>query len=784
VDERPLVEKLDSIEHWRNKVFGGLLNYVLVFGAITAVPSIAAAIVERLWMVVAVDAFALGWIVGIRHFKWLSYPVRVLNFLALIFVVGTALMMSIGPIGQIYLFAAPVMATYLLGLRPALYTLVIASLEVFVLSWLGFTAMQVNALSDSPVLAALVITLNFVFVGSIITVSSSMLLRGLSGSLGRLGIFASSLEKRRNELQALNGELRLTSAALARLNDMVVVARAGNGTGPQPIIFVNEAFEKRTGFPREQLIGRDCALLLGAQRDSDGAQHIAHAMANMQAASAELVYETSSGDRYWVEMEVVPFADEDGANTHLVAVARDITERKRAERDIHQLAFYDVLTGLPNRRLLVQRIDALLAAAHNGSQLGALLFIDLDRFKTINDARGHSTGDAMLRHVAQQLSALRGSSDTVARIGGDEFVMLLAELGDDTDEATARALAMADNVRMAIAASFEIEGQLYASSASIGVSLLSAGSQSAHDLLREADTAMYRAKLTGRNRVAMFEATMRAEVEQRLSLERDLAAALENDELAMHVQLQVDRAGNPRGAELLARWRRADGSYVPPDRFIPVAEECGLILPLGQWALRQACAMSKTLEQAGFPLPLSVNVSPSQFRQPDFVAQVRAILADTGASAQHLIFEVTEGLLIENLEYTLARMHELAALGIRLSIDDFGTGYSSMAYLRRMPLYELKIDRSFIADTPGDANGTAIVQSILAMAGHLGLRSIAEGVETSEQASFLAANGVSAMQGFLFARPVPMPELIALLKSRSDDEATAAAAQPVIAAAA
>jgi EAL domain-containing protein (putative c-di-GMP-specific phosphodiesterase class I) len=194
--------------------------------------------------------------------------------------------------------------------------------------------------------------------------------------------------------------------------------------------------------------------------------------------------------------------------------------------------------------------------------------------------------------------------------------------------------------------------------------------------------------------------------------------------------------------------------------------------------------MSKTLEQAGFPLPLSVNVSPSQFRQPDFVAQVRAILADTGASAQHLIFEVTEGLLIENLEYTLARMHELAALGIRLSIDDFGTGYSSMAYLRRMPLYELKIDRSFIADTPGDANGTAIVQSILAMAGHLGLRSIAEGVETSEQASFLAANGVSAMQGFLFARPVPMPELIALLKSRSDDEATAAAAQPVIAAAA
>jgi diguanylate cyclase (GGDEF)-like protein len=497
-------------------------------------------------------------------------------------------------------------------------------------------------------------------------------------------------------------------------------------------------------------------------------------MATMESASGELLYETSNGEPYWVEMELVPFTDEDGANTHWVAVARDITERKSAERDIHQLAFYDVLTGLPNRRLLLQHIDALLAAARGGSQLGALLFIDLDRFKTINDARGHSIGDAVLGHVAASLAALRGSGDTVARIGGDEFVMLLAQLGDDVDHATSRALAMADRVRLAVAGPFEIDGQLYGSSASIGVSLLCRTDQGAHDLLREADTAMYRAKLTGRNRVAIFEATMRAEVEQQLSLERDLAAALAQDALTMYLQLQVDHAGMPCGAELLARWRRADGSFVPPDRFIPVAEECGLILPLGQWALRQACSMSLQLEREGFALPLSVNVSPSQFRQPDFVAQVRATLAETGARADRLIFEVTEGLLIENLEYTLARMHELAALGIRLSIDDFGTGYSSMAYLRRMPLYELKIDRSFIADTPGDANGTAIVQSILAMAGHLGLRSIAEGVETSEQWAFLAANGVSGMQGYLFARPLPVQELVSLLRSRADGQAVAA----------
>jgi EAL domain-containing protein (putative c-di-GMP-specific phosphodiesterase class I) len=295
------------------------------------------------------------------------------------------------------------------------------------------------------------------------------------------------------------------------------------------------------------------------------------------------------------------------------------------------------------------------------------------------------------------------------------------------------------------------------------VTLLSHPNQSAHDLLREADTAMYRAKADGRNRVSFFEATMQAEVERRLTLERDLAAALDNGELSMHWQLQVDARGLPVGAELLMRWQRPNGTFVPPDVFIPVAEECGLIVSLGQWALRQACLGFLQLHQAGFAMPLSVNVSPSQFRQTDFVAQVRSILRETGAPASELIFEVTEGLLIENLDDTIGRMHELAALGIRLSIDDFGTGYSSLSYLKRMPLYELKIDKSFIRDTPCDANGTAIVQSILAMASHLGLSVVAEGVETREQADFLAANGAPRMQGYLFARPMPLEQMVARL---------------------
>jgi predicted signal transduction protein with EAL and GGDEF domain len=371
----------------------------------------------------------------------------------------------------------------------------------------------------------------------------------------------------------------------------------------------------------------------------------------------------------------------------------------------------------------------------------------------------------LLRNVAGRLAALVRKGDTVARVGGDEFVVLLAHLGDDARLATHSALLVAEKIRRAITESFEVDGQYYDSSASIGVTLLSHPNQSANDLLREADTAMYRAKADGRNRVSFFEATMQAEVERRLTLERDLAGAIDNGELAMHWQLQVDAEGMPVGAELLMRWLRPNGSFVPPDIFIPVAEECGLIVPLGQWALRQACLGWLMLDQAGFAMPLSVNVSPSQFRQTDFVAQVRAILLETGAPANAMIFEVTEGLLIENMDDTIGRMHDLAALGIRLSIDDFGTGYSSLSYLKRMPLYELKIDKSFIRDTPNDANGTAIVQSILAMASHLGLSVVAEGVETREQADFLAANGAPRMQGYLFARPMPLEQMMARLRA-------------------
>jgi EAL domain-containing protein (putative c-di-GMP-specific phosphodiesterase class I) len=346
-------------------------------------------------------------------------------------------------------------------------------------------------------------------------------------------------------------------------------------------------------------------------------------------------------------------------------------------------------------------------------------------------------------------------------------VVLLAHLAPDLASAGNAAQGVAEKIREALAQEFEIAGQGYACSASIGVTLLPRYGQQADDLLREADTAMYRAKAAGRNGIAFFESAMQAEVERRLTLERELAQAIEQERLHMVFQPQFDCQGRLHGAELLMRWERDEGGMVSPAIFIPLAEEAGLIVPLGLWALRQACLAQQRMSVLGLSLPLSVNVSPQQFRQADFVQQVRGILQDHGVEPALLILEVTEGLLVERMDEIVARMNELAALGVRFSIDDFGTGYSSLAYLKRMPLYELKIDRSFIMDMPEDASDVVIVQTILAMAGQMGLRVVAEGVETQAQADFLAAHGCHALQGYLLGRPAPLPALLDLLTAQA-----------------
>jgi diguanylate cyclase (GGDEF)-like protein/PAS domain S-box-containing protein len=466
---------------------------------------------------------------------------------------------------------------------------------------------------------------------------------------------------------------------------------------------------------------------------------------------------TDTGETIWIVSHGrITERDPSGRATRVVGINRDITERKSREAEINQLAYYDVLTGLPNRRLLMNRLAQSLAGAKRTLLTGALLFVDLDRFKSVNDARGHAVGDTLLRRVAERLSGLLREGDTVARMGGDEFVLLLPDLADGLDLGARSAMAIAEKVRAALERPFHIDGQSFSSGASIGVTLMPKEEQTADDLLREADTAMYRAKASGRNQIAFFEASMQSEVEERMAFEHDLSQAIDAQQMTLHLQPQVDPAGHAVGAELLMRWNHPVRGQIPPSLFIPVAEETGMILRLGDWTLREGCKMLMRLMDAGQPLPLSINVSPRQFRQPDFVQRVKTVLRETGAPASWLIFEVTEGLLIDHLDESIERMHELAALGIRFSIDDFGTGYSSLAYLKRLPLYELKIDKSFVQDTPNDTDDSEIVQMVISMAKHLRLRVVAEGVETRAQADFLNASGCDSMQGYLFARPMPI----------------------------
>jgi len=744
-----------DIASWRERIFSSLLSVVLVVGALATLPVIPFLVQQGLWPVAVADTIALAWIFAIWRLGRLSYTVRVMHFLAVVYALAITLMLSVGTASMTYLLGPPVVAAILLSLRPAMLALALGAVLLVALGNSGHVTFSVPGWQHEPFKASLLAALNYIGVGAMLTLTCGTLLKGLSRSLG--------------DAHTLNGELQLTSAALARLNDMVLITRTVEGENvTQPVTFVNDAFLRRTGYTRSEILGHSLRVLLGPQSDQAAVGRIVGAMRTGQPCNTELMSYTKAGEPFWVEIEMVPFAPPGARASHWVIVGRDITQQRQAAEAIHRLAFYDVLTGLANRRLLVERLEAMVEAANAGRGLGALLYLDLDNFKNVNDARGHSTGDALLRHAAARLLEAVRDCDTVARIGGDEFVVLIGNLPGDADAATRTALAMADQIRAALAAPLDIDGHGFRIAASIGIALPLDAGATADALLLEADTAMYHAKAGGRDGVALFARSMLRDAQQKLTLEHDLGQALDRGELAMHLQLQVDHAGTPAGAELLMRWTRADGSMVPPDVFIPVAEAGGLIVPLGQWALRQACAAWLALDAAGHRLPLSLNVSPLQFRQPDFVEQVRAVLAETGAPPQQLIFEVTEGLLIDDIDQTVARMRALSELGIRFSIDDFGTGYSNLSYLKRLPLYELKIDKSLVRDMPHDQNGTAIVQSVLAMARHLGLRVVAEGIETAEQAAFLAAHGRPYMQGYLFSRPVALGALLDQMDARAD----------------
>lgn len=444
--------------------------------------------------------------------------------------------------------------------------------------------------------------------------------------------------------------------------------------------------------------------------------------------------------------------------------------------EIRRLAYYDALTDLPNRRMLQEHMEKAMVAQKNTNAVAGILFIDLDKFKNINDERGHDVGDAVLCSVAQRLRALVDDGDTVARLGGDEFVVLLHDLGTVAEQATPNALDSAETIRRALAEAVIVGGQSYFTGGSIGVALLDPATKSVADVLREADTAMYHSKESGRNRVALFEPAMHAHVAERASLQRDLVSALGTGQFQLLVQPQYSAKHGIHGAELLLRWAHPTRGIILPEKFINLAEESGLVLEIGEWVLGQACRLHARLGALGRAHPISINVSPLQLRHPDFNARVQAILEANDTPADQIVLEITETLLIDDVDATALRMKALAGLGLRFSIDDFGTGYSGLAYLHRLPLYELKIARNFVQDLPGKDAGT-LIRLIIATARLLELRVVAEGVELKSQAEFLTAVGCDAQQGYFHQHPISMDEWVAYCRREAQPTDAAAAAR-------
>jgi len=526
------------------------------------------------------------------------------------------------------------------------------------------------------------------------------------------------------------------------------------------ILRVNHAITEITGYSAGELVGQTPRVLRSGRHDDAFFEAIGTAIRRDGHWQGEVWERRKNGEVYPNWMSVTAVKSDGGDVTHFVSTHYDVTERKAAEDEIKYLAFYDPLTKLPNRRLLLERLRQALAGSARVPRHGALLFIDLDNFKSLNDTLGHDKGDLLLQLVAQRLSACVRDCDTVARLGGDEFIVMVEDLSARIDEAVGQAEVIGGKLAAMLNQSFLLGSHKYNCTPSIGVTLFGGRQETIEELLKQADLAMYQAKAAGRNTLRFFDPRMQATVAERVALEADLRGAVREGRFVLHYQPQVDGNGRVTGAEVLVRWLHPKRGMMMPDTFIPLAEETGLILPLGHWVLATACnqlaVWAKRPETARFEL--AVNVSVQQIRQPDFVQQVFAVIDRTGADPRKLKLELTESLVTGNVEDTIAKLTALKARGVGVALDDFGTGYSSLTYLKRLPLDELKIDRSFVMDVLKDPNDAAIARTIVALAKSLGLEVIAEGVETEEQRDFLARNGCHAFQGYFFGRPVPLED--------------------------
>jgi len=544
-------------------------------------------------------------------------------------------------------------------------------------------------------------------------------------------------------------ELRQLSSAVENSGSAVVITDIAGR-----IEYVNSRFCDITGYSLQEVIGQTPALLRSGETDPLTYRDLWRTIRANRKWRGTLRNRRKDGSLYWSLQSIAPISNEKGCITHLVSVGDDITQLKEYQSQLEQLAYFDPLTELGNRRAFRQHLDSLLEKSSD--QYRALLLLDLDHFKKVNDTMGHEAGDQMLKTVANRLRFCIPEQDRVFRLGGDEFSILMEQLDslDTLRERVSEMIAL-------LSQPMEVGTHELQTSASIGITLIGIDACDNSGLLRNADLAMYRAKRAGRNTYAFFNHSMNTEARRTLTLEHDLRHALEQGELHLHYQPQVElSSGQIIGMEALLRWQHPIDGNVPPDEFIPIAEETGMILPIGRWVLEQACTTAARIRRLyGRPFRMAVNLSARQFEDPDLILQIDQILADTGLPGEYLELEITESLLVNNFVHINDILRQLRRRGITIAVDDFGTGYSSLNYLKKLEVNQLKIDRSFVQDIPGDRDDVAITSTIILMARQLGLDVIAEGIETAQQQHFLLQQGCRTGQGFYFSRPVPFSQL-------------------------
>ena len=557
------------------------------------------------------------------------------------------------------------------------------------------------------------------------------------------------------ERKKIEHEQRIAAIAFESQEGIMITDEMGN------IIRVNEAFTKITGYNPDEVIGKNPRILQSGRQDAAFYEAMWANINSKGAWEGEMWDRRKNGEIYPEHITITAVKDAYGIVTNFVATLFDISMNKQSEDTIKNLAFYDPLTELPNRRLLMDRLHQAIASSVRSDKQGAVMMIDLDNFKMLNDSHGHARGDLLLQQVGQRLTSSVRDGDTVARLGGDEFVVILEDLNHDPILAASQARDVGNKILVKLNQTYQLDAQEYQNTPSMGITLLTHQQNiGADDLLKQADIAMYEAKKAGRNTLRFFNKDMEATIIARTELEKELRAALEKQQFQLYYQIQVDSSQQALGAEVLIRWFHPDRGMVSPAQFIPLAEETGLIIPIGQWVLESACSQLKIWQQSNLTseLIVSVNVSARQYRQAEFVSQVESAIKRYAINPKLLKLELTESILIEDIEDIILTMHRLSEIGIQFSLDDFGTGYSSLQYLKRLPLYQLKIDQSFVRDIVTDNNDKEIVITIIKMAQAMNLNVIAEGVETQEQRNFLEQNGCLTYQGYLFGKPMPIEE--------------------------